>query len=178
MLSLLDLRARISAGTLTPAGAIDLCRAAIAAREPELHALVTRDAAPAIPETGPLAGIAVGVKDIIDSAGLPSQMGSAIYAGWMPRGDAAVVDPPRRRTRHLEIRRPGELRVGPPGGRGGRCEERAVCVAVTTSAPCGLRSGGCERRRTDPRLGRSCNSNICSLYSVHGHHRRALPLRW
>ena len=91
MLSLLDIRARISAGTLTPAGAIDLCRAAIAAREPDLHALVTLDPAPAIPETGPLAGIAVGVKDIIDSAGLPSQMGSPIYAGWMPRGDAAVV---------------------------------------------------------------------------------------
>ncbi|MDQ7762019.1 hypothetical protein, partial [Xanthomonas sontii] len=85
MLSLLDLRARIAAGTLTPAGAIDLCRAAIAAREPDLHALVTLDPAPAIPETGPLAGIAVGVKDIIDSAGLPSQMGSSIYAGWTPR---------------------------------------------------------------------------------------------
>lgn len=91
MLSLLDLRARIAAGTLTPAGAIDLCRAAIAAREPDLRALVTLDAAPAIPEAGPLAGIAVGVKDIIDSAGLPSQMGSSIYAGWHPRGDAAVV---------------------------------------------------------------------------------------
>ena len=91
MLSLLDLRARIAAGTLTPAGAIDLCRAAIAAREPELRALVSRDEAPAIPEAGPLAGIAVGVKDIIDSVGLPTQMGSSIYAGWMPRGDAAVV---------------------------------------------------------------------------------------
>lgn len=91
MLSLLDLRARIDAGTLTPTGAIDLCRAAIAAREPELHAFVTLDAAPAIPETGPLAGIAVGVKDIIDSAGLPTQMGSSIYQGWHPRGDAAVV---------------------------------------------------------------------------------------
>lgn len=91
MLSLLDLRARIDAGTLSPAGAIDLCRAAIAAREPELHAFVTLDAAPAIPETGPLAGIAVGVKDIIDSAGLPTQMGSSIYDGWHPRGDAAVV---------------------------------------------------------------------------------------
>jgi Asp-tRNA(Asn)/Glu-tRNA(Gln) amidotransferase A subunit family amidase len=91
MLSLLDLRARIAAGTLTPAGAIDLCRGAIAAREPALRALVTQDAAPAIPDTGPLAGIAVGVKDIIDSAGLPTQMGSSLYAGWHPRGDAAIV---------------------------------------------------------------------------------------
>ncbi|MCJ2134862.1 amidase [Methylobacterium sp. J-026] len=91
MLSLIDLRARIAAGTLTPTGAIDLCRAAIAAREPALHALVTLDALPAIPEAGPLAGIAVGVKDIIDSASLPTQMGSSIYAGWHPRGDAAIV---------------------------------------------------------------------------------------
>ncbi|WP_267355809.1 MULTISPECIES: amidase [unclassified Methylobacterium] len=91
MLSLLDLRARIAAGTLTPAGAIDLCRAAIAARDPELRAFVTLDAAPTVPETGPLAGIAVGVKDIIDSAGLPTQMGSPIYQGWHPRGDSAVV---------------------------------------------------------------------------------------
>jgi Asp-tRNA(Asn)/Glu-tRNA(Gln) amidotransferase A subunit family amidase len=91
MLSIIDLRARIEAGTLTPSGAIDLCRAAIAAREPELRALVTLDDNPAIPDSGPLAGIAVGVKDIIDSAGLPSQMGSSLYAGWQPRGDASVV---------------------------------------------------------------------------------------
>ncbi len=91
MLSILDLRARIEAGTLTPAGAIDLCRAALAAREPELRALVTLDDDPVIPDSGPLAGIAVGVKDIIDSAGLPTQMGSALYEGWRPRGDSAVV---------------------------------------------------------------------------------------
>ncbi|MCJ2096393.1 amidase [Methylobacterium sp. J-072] len=91
MLSILDLRARIEAGTLTPSGAIDLCRAAIAAREPELRTLVTLDDNPAIPASGPLAGIAVGVKDIIDSAGLPTQMGSALYEGWRPRGDSAVV---------------------------------------------------------------------------------------
>ncbi|MDP4023875.1 amidase [Methylobacterium sp. NEAU 140] len=91
MQSLIDIRARISAGTLTPAGALDLCREAIAAREPALKAFVAIDAAPAIPESGPLAGIAVGVKDIIDTADLPTQMGSAIYEGWRPRADAAVV---------------------------------------------------------------------------------------
>lgn len=91
MLSLVDIRARLDAGTLTPAGAIDLCRAAIAAREPTLKALVAIDDAPNIPESGPLAGIAVGVKDIIDTADLPTQMGSSIYAGWHPRGDAAIV---------------------------------------------------------------------------------------
>lgn len=91
MLSLIDIRARIEAGTLTPAGAIDLCRAAIAAREPGLKALIAIEPAPVIPTSGSLAGIAVGVKDIIDTADLPTQMGSPLYAGWRPRGDAAIV---------------------------------------------------------------------------------------
>ena len=91
MLSLIDIRARIASGHLTPAGAIDLCRRAISAREPTVGAIVTMSEAPAVPEAGPLAGIAVGVKDIIDTADLPTQMGSAIYAGWRPKGDAAIV---------------------------------------------------------------------------------------
>jgi Asp-tRNA(Asn)/Glu-tRNA(Gln) amidotransferase A subunit family amidase len=91
MLSLLNLRARIAAGTLTPRGAIDLCRDAIAARDPGIGAFVAIDPDPAIPDCGPLAGIAVGVKDIIDTASMPTQMGSGLYDGWRPRGDAAVV---------------------------------------------------------------------------------------
>ncbi len=91
MISILDLRARIGAGSLTPRGAIDLCREAIAARDPAIGAFVALDPDPAIPDEGPLAGIAVGLKDIIDTAGLPTQMGSAIYEGWRPRADAAVA---------------------------------------------------------------------------------------
>jgi Asp-tRNA(Asn)/Glu-tRNA(Gln) amidotransferase A subunit family amidase len=41
--------------------------------------------------TGPLAGVAVGVKDIIDTCDLPTGMGSPIYEGWQPRADAALV---------------------------------------------------------------------------------------
>lgn len=91
MLSILEIRARIDAGTLTPAGAVDLCREAIAARDGAIGAFVAIDPDPAIPQEGPLAGIAVGVKDIIDTATLPTQMGTAIYEGWRPRADAAVV---------------------------------------------------------------------------------------
>src|SRR6202043_1335388 len=40
---------------------------------------------------GPLRGIAVGVKDIIDTSDFPTEMGSPIYKGWQPRADAAVV---------------------------------------------------------------------------------------
>ncbi len=91
MLSLLDLCARIESGRLTPAGAVGLVREAIAAREPAVGALVCTDPAPAIPTTGPLAGIAVGIKDIIDTADLPTAMGSPLYEGWRPRADAPVV---------------------------------------------------------------------------------------
>ena len=91
MLSLIDIRRRIEAGTLTPEGAIRLSQEAIAAGDAGVGAIVRSDPAPAIPASGPLAGIAVGVKDIIDVAGLPTEMNSAIYADWRPRGDAAIV---------------------------------------------------------------------------------------
>ncbi len=91
MLSLLDLCARIDAGQLTPEGAVGLVREAIAAREPEVGALVCVDPAPVVPAKGPLAGIAIGIKDIIDTADLPTRMGSVIYDGWRPRADAPVV---------------------------------------------------------------------------------------
>jgi Asp-tRNA(Asn)/Glu-tRNA(Gln) amidotransferase A subunit family amidase len=43
------------------------------------------------PRRGPLHGVPIGVKDIIDTADMPTQMGSAIYKGWRPRADAACV---------------------------------------------------------------------------------------
>ena len=96
MLSLLSLRRRIEAGSLTPASAVALAREAIAAREPDVAALVSVDPAPVVPTEGPLAGIAVGVKDVIDTADLPTQLGSSIYAGWRPKTDAAAVARLRR----------------------------------------------------------------------------------
>lgn len=96
MLSLLSLRARIEAGTLTPAQAIVRTRDAIAEHEPSVRAFVATDATPQVSDTGPLAGIAVGIKDIIDTAHLPTQMGSSIYAGWQPRADAPIVARLRR----------------------------------------------------------------------------------
>jgi Asp-tRNA(Asn)/Glu-tRNA(Gln) amidotransferase A subunit family amidase len=40
---------------------------------------------------GPLFGLPVGVKDIIDTADLPTEDGTVLHAGRMPRDDAAVV---------------------------------------------------------------------------------------
>ncbi|WP_027172695.1 amidase [Methylobacterium sp. 10] len=96
MISLLSLRKQIDAGSLTPREAIALSEAAIAEHEPRVGALVSRNLDPVVPERGALAGIAVGVKDILDTADLPTQMGSPIYEGWRPRADAASVARLRR----------------------------------------------------------------------------------
>lgn len=52
---------------------------------------------------GPLQGLPVAVKDIFDTAGLPTSYGSALYAGAQPRCDAAIVS---------VIRRAGGLVIG------------------------------------------------------------------
>ena len=36
-------------------------------------------------------GCPIGIKDIMDTRDMPTQMGSAVYAGWQPRYDAACV---------------------------------------------------------------------------------------
>ena len=45
---------------------------------------------------GSLQGLPVGVKDIFDTATLPTGYGSALYAGHRPRHDAAIVQALRR----------------------------------------------------------------------------------
>ncbi|MBK6851879.1 MAG: amidase [Burkholderiales bacterium] len=40
---------------------------------------------------GPLFGVPVGVKDIIDTADMPTEDGTVLHAGRMPRVDAAVI---------------------------------------------------------------------------------------
>ncbi|HZR01789.1 MAG TPA: amidase [Burkholderiales bacterium] len=41
---------------------------------------------------GGLQGVPVGVKDIIYTRGIPTAMGSALYANWVPEQNAEVVD--------------------------------------------------------------------------------------
>ncbi len=95
MLSLVDLLGRIRSGELSPADAIRSSREAIAAREQEVGAFVRLAEDPRA-GTGPLAGIAVAAKDIIDTADMPTEMGAAIYEGWRPRADAPVIAALRR----------------------------------------------------------------------------------
>jgi len=98
MLSALDLARRIDAGTLTPSAVIELCDQAIVAREAAVGAFTTLDLAGArrraaddALKAAPLHGLPVGFKDIIDTADLPTEYGSPIYAGNRPRADAALV---------------------------------------------------------------------------------------
>jgi Asp-tRNA(Asn)/Glu-tRNA(Gln) amidotransferase A subunit family amidase len=98
MLSALDLERRIEAGELNPRAAIELCAEAIAAREKEIGAFAALDldgarraaADPRLPSL-PLRGLPVAFKDIFNTADLPTQYGSPVYAGHRPAADATAV---------------------------------------------------------------------------------------
>lgn len=91
MLSLSDLQRRIDAGDLSADAAIARSLDAIGAEEKTIGAFVCHDPDARAQRAGPLRGIAVGIKDIMDTADFPTEMGSPIYRGNRPRGDAAVV---------------------------------------------------------------------------------------
>ncbi len=87
---------RIRAGRLAPAQLMEACLERIAAREPALRAFAHFDAdaarrAAAMSRPGALHGLPIGVKDILDTADLPTGYGSPIWAGHRPRADAAAV---------------------------------------------------------------------------------------
>src|SRR5215216_6386503 len=91
MISLAELQRRIDAGDLSADAAIAQSLEATSAHEKSIAAFVCRDENARAQSAGPLRGIAVGIKDIMDTADFPTEMGSPIYRGFRPRGDAAVV---------------------------------------------------------------------------------------
>jgi Asp-tRNA(Asn)/Glu-tRNA(Gln) amidotransferase A subunit family amidase len=91
MISLADLQCRIESGDLSPQAALAQSIEAIDVHEKTIGAFVCRAENPRAASTGPLRGIAVGIKDIIDTADFPTEMGSQIYRSWQPRADAPVV---------------------------------------------------------------------------------------
>jgi Asp-tRNA(Asn)/Glu-tRNA(Gln) amidotransferase A subunit family amidase len=75
---------------------VERCLAVVERREQEVRAFAWLDpeqacARAAAAVSGPLAGLPVGVKDIIDTAGIPTERGSALYGGRVPERSAAVV---------------------------------------------------------------------------------------
>lgn len=91
MISLADLQRRIESGELSADAAIAQSVEAIDAQDRTIGAFVCRAENPRAQSAGPLRGIAVGIKDIIETADLPTEMGSVIYRGFRPRADAPVV---------------------------------------------------------------------------------------
>jgi Asp-tRNA(Asn)/Glu-tRNA(Gln) amidotransferase A subunit family amidase len=96
MMSALELIRQIETGALTARAVIDRCADAIAKRDAEIGAFVALDIEAARERAGrlatlPLRGLPIGVKDIYDTADLPTQYGSSIYAGHRPKADAAMV---------------------------------------------------------------------------------------
>jgi Asp-tRNA(Asn)/Glu-tRNA(Gln) amidotransferase A subunit family amidase len=101
-LSLGEARARIGARTLKPSAYAAWLLAHARGGEDALHAWACLDARQvadaaaradlAHPSAqGPLHGLPVGIKDVIATAGLPTQYGSPAFAGHRERDDAAVV---------------------------------------------------------------------------------------
>jgi len=94
-----ELAASLAAAIVTPAAVLAAYLNVTDTREPTVHAFVHLDRAAfldAPKAAGPLAGLPVGIKDIADVAGMPTQCGSPIYRGHMPSGDAPVVSMIRR----------------------------------------------------------------------------------
>ena len=99
-----DAARRIREGQLTAEELVGACLEQFRATEPkvqawtyldEAHALAQARAADARKrsgtEIGPLHGVPVGLKDIIDTADMPTENGCALHKGRAPRKDAAVV---------------------------------------------------------------------------------------
>ncbi|HEY4407074.1 MAG TPA: amidase [Xanthobacteraceae bacterium] len=102
-MSALALARAIEVGTMTPGAVLDLCAQAIARHEAQIGAFAALDIAEARRAAAgiglratPLHGLPIGIKDIFDTADLPTQYGSPIYAGHRPKADAALVSLVRR----------------------------------------------------------------------------------
>lgn len=90
----------IAAGKITCEALVRACLDRIASRDSDVQAWVYCDPDAAIAQAraldragprGPLAGVPVGVKDVIDAYDMPTQCNSAIYTGYRPKSDAACV---------------------------------------------------------------------------------------
>jgi Asp-tRNA(Asn)/Glu-tRNA(Gln) amidotransferase A subunit family amidase len=91
MMSLAEIQRRIEQGELSPQAAVAQSLEAIGVRDKTIGAFVRHDMAARASDQGPLRGIAVGIKDNIDTVDFPTEIGSSIYRGWQPRADAPVV---------------------------------------------------------------------------------------
>ncbi len=99
----------IAAGEASSEELVAACLARIAEREREIHAWAAIDHEHALAQgraadvqlrqgrgVGPLHGVPVGIKDVIDTADMPTEHGSAAFKGRVPAEDATCVTALRR----------------------------------------------------------------------------------
>jgi Asp-tRNA(Asn)/Glu-tRNA(Gln) amidotransferase A subunit family amidase len=100
----LSVASRFASGDDTPRDFLERCLADLDAWEPQIGAFVhvniagARQAADRATERwregrplSPIDGMPLGIKDIIESADLPTEMGSPLFQGWRSNRDAASV---------------------------------------------------------------------------------------
>jgi Asp-tRNA(Asn)/Glu-tRNA(Gln) amidotransferase A subunit family amidase len=99
-LSAAEAARRIAAGEATAEALAAACLERIATRDEEVRAWAFIDrkdvleqarALDRMPRKSPLHGVPFGIKDIIDTADLPTEYNSPIYRGHRPKADAACV---------------------------------------------------------------------------------------
>jgi Asp-tRNA(Asn)/Glu-tRNA(Gln) amidotransferase A subunit family amidase len=149
-----ELVRRIRSGQLTAAAVMEAHLERIRSREPSLRAFTHMDPGTAMEaareadrlassgaNSGPLHGLPLGVKDVLDVAGMPSAYGSPIWAGFVPRADSAAVAMARRAgaviigktvTTEFATREPGPTTnpVNPKHTPGGSSSGSAAGVAA------------------------------------------------
>jgi Asp-tRNA(Asn)/Glu-tRNA(Gln) amidotransferase A subunit family amidase len=103
-LSATETAGQIREGRLTAVELTRACLERIEAREAEVRAWAFLDPEHALKQAraldehrkrgrllGPLHGVPVGVKDIVDTADMPTENGTVLHAGRRPRADATLV---------------------------------------------------------------------------------------
>jgi len=153
-LSAVEAARKIRAGTLSSVDLVKACLARIEATDGQLKAWVHLDADHALDQAGemdairragrpvgPLHGVPVGLKDIIDTRDFPTERGTPIFAGRKPSNDAAVVERLREAgavilgktaTTELAFKHPAETRNphDPDYSPGGSSSGSAAAVAA------------------------------------------------
>jgi aspartyl-tRNA(Asn)/glutamyl-tRNA(Gln) amidotransferase subunit A len=115
-LSLTDAAALLRAGKISPVDLVRACLGRIESQNPELNAFITVTDESALQEAyaaemqmrrsewrGPLHGIPVAIKDMIDTRGVRTTGASAVYLDRIPTADAAVV---------ARLKRAGAILIG------------------------------------------------------------------
>ena len=128
-LGVTEIVAKIAAGEITCEAVTRDCIERVIAREPVVKAWVKFNPELALaqaraldrePRRGRLHGVPIGIKDVINTFDMPTEMGSPIYRGYRPTADAACV---------ALLRRAGAVILGKTA----TCELAGMAPAATTN---------------------------------------------